>query len=88
MCLSQIITEFKELGLEVNNKNLMDTYERKRFIDKTALVSVTHNLNKLFSNDSFAIKLFRRLGLSVFSKSDYLKNQSMIYAMGLKNLEI
>ena len=87
-CVSQMITEFKELGLEVNNKNLMDAYERKRFIDKTALVSVTHNLNKLFSNNSFTIKLIRRLGLRIFSESNYLKNQSMIYAMGLKNLEL
>ena len=57
-CISQMITEFKELGLEVNNKNLMMPMNVKDLLIRQPFVSVTHNLNKLFSNNSFAIKLF------------------------------
>ena len=88
VCLSKIISQFKQLGLEVNSINLLNKYERKRFLDKNLLVSVTHNLNNLFANNSLPIKLLRRFGLKVFSASNFLKKQSMFYAMGLKNFEL
>ena len=88
VCLSDIIIQFKELGLEINSFNLFNKYERKRFVDKNLLVALTHNLNNLFSNYSLPIELLRRFGLKVFSTSNFLKRQSMFYAMGLKNFEL
>tara|TARA_B100000963_G_C22595541_1_gene657664 strand:- start:615 stop:1805 length:1191 start_codon:yes stop_codon:yes gene_type:complete len=87
-CLSNLIYEFYELGIEPFNNALLKLYEKNRFIDKNILVGATHYLNKLFSNTNRVSQSFRRLGLQLFSKSDFFKNQSMIFAMGLKNPEI
>ncbi len=87
-CLSDIINEFKKLGLEPHNANLLRTYQSKRSLDKNLLVGATHNLNKLFSSSNKFKSLFRQVGLKIFSRSKLLKNQSMLFAMGLRNLEI
>ncbi len=85
--LAETIEQSIELGLEPFNFNLMKSYENKRKIDKTLLVNSTHNLNSLFSGSGKLKSLFRKTGLRVFSQSNFLKNQSMLFAMGLRNLE-
>ena len=87
LTLAETIQKFKELGLEPFNLNLMKSYEDMRKIDKTLLVNATHNLNGLFSGSGKLKSLFRKTGLRIFSQSRFLKNQSMLFAMGLKNLE-
>ena len=66
----------------------MKSYEDMRKIDKTLLVNATHNLNGLFSGSGKLKSLFRKTGLRIFSQSRFLKNQSMLFAMGLKSLEV
>ena len=85
--LAKTLEQSKELGLEPFNLNLMKSYENMRKIDKTILVNATHNLNGLFSGSGKFKSLFRKTGLRIFSQSTFLKNQSMLFAMGLKNLE-
>ena len=85
--LAKTLQQSKELGLEPFNLNLMKSYENMRKIDKTLLVNATHNLNGLFSGSGKFKSLFRKTGLRIFSQSTFLKNQSMLFAMGLKNLE-
>ena len=85
--LAKTLQQSKELGLEPFNLNLMKSYENMRKIDKTILVNATHNLNGLFSGSGKFKSLFRKTGLRIFSQSTFLKNQSMLFAMGLKNLE-
>ncbi len=85
--LAKTLEQSKELGLEPFNLNLMKSYENMRKIDKTLLVNATHNLNGLFSGSGKFKSLFRKTGLRIFSQSTFLKNQSMLFAMGLKNLE-
>ena len=85
--LAKTLGKSKELGLEPFNLNLMKSYENMRKIDKTLLVNATHNLNSLFSGSGKFISLFRKTGLRIFSQSNFLKNQSMLFAMGLRNLE-
>ena len=82
-----ILNKSKELGLEPFNLNLMKSYEHMRKIDKTLLVNATHSLNGLFSGSGKFKSFFRKTGLKIFSQSTFLKNQSMLFAMGLKNLE-
>ena len=84
-CLSDLIYEFKELGIEPANNSFMNLYKKKRYIDKNILTGATHNLNRFFSNSRKINMLLRRLGLKIFAKSDFLKNQSMFFAMGLRN---
>ena len=88
LTLAETIQKFKELGLEPFNLNLMKSYEDLRKIDKTLLVNATHNLNGLFSGSGKLKSLFRKTGLRIFSQSRFLKNQSMLFAMGLKSLEV
>ena len=85
--LAETLSKSKELGLEPFNLNLMNSYENKRKIDKTLLVNATHNLNGLFSGSGKFKSLLRKTGLRIFSQSNFLKNQSMLFAMGLRNLE-
>ena len=88
LTLAETIQKFKELGLEPFNLNLMKSYEGMRKIDKALLVNATHNLNGLFSGSGKLKSLFRKTGLRIFSQSRFLKNQSMLFAMGLKSLEV
>ena len=85
--LAETLSKSKELGLEPFNLNLMKSYENLRKLDKTLLVNATHNLNGLFSGSGKLKSLFRKTGLRIFSQSTFLKNQSMLFAMGLRNLE-
>ena len=85
--LAKTLGKSKELGLEPFNLNLMKSYENMRKMDKTLLVNATHNLNGLFSGSGKFKSLFRKTGLRIFSQSNFLKNQSMLFAMGLRNLE-
>ena len=85
--LAKTLAKSKELGLEPFNSHLMESYENMRKLDKTLLVNATHNLNGLFSGSGKFKSLFRKTGLRIFSQSNFLKNQSMLFAMGLRNLE-
>ena len=87
LILAKTLAKSKELGLEPFNLNLMQSYENMRKLDKTLLVNATHNLNGLFSGSGKFKALFRKTGLRIFSQSNFLKNQSMLFAMGLRNLE-
>lgn len=86
--LAKTLGKSKELGLEPFNLNMMKSYENMRKIDKTLLVNATHSLNGLFSGSGKFKSLFRKTGLRIFSQSNFLKNQSMLFAMGLRNLEV
>ena len=85
--LAKTLEKSKKLGLEPFNLNLMQSYENMRKMDKTLLVNATHTLNSLFSGSGKFKSLFRKTGLKIFSQSKFLKNQSMLFAMGLKSLE-
>ena len=85
--LAQTLEKSKKLGLEPFNLNLMQSYENMRKMDKTLLVNATHTLNSLFSGSGKFKSLFRKTGLKIFAQSKFLKNQSMLFAMGLKSLE-
>ena len=87
LILAKTFEKSRELGLEPFNLNLMKSYENMRKLDKTLLVNATHNLNGLFSGSGKFKSLFRKTGLRIFSQSNFLKNQSMLFAMGLRNLE-
>ncbi len=86
--LSKLIKDFSENGLQISSKNLLESYKSQRIIDKRLIVLATHNLNMLFSRPGIINSLIRKTGLRLFSKSSFLKNQSMLFAMGLKNLEV
>ena len=86
--LANSLKEAEDLGLNYNDSIVLGKYSQNRIIDKNLLIQSTHNLNRLFSNDSLAFSLFRRVGMRFFNKSNFLKKQSMLFAMGLKDFKI
>ena len=56
-------------------------------MDKTLLVNATNTLKGLFSGSGLLKSLFWKAGLRIFAQSTFLKNQSMLFAMGLRSLE-
>ena len=85
--LSNTLEEGLSLGIDFGDGLLLEKYSRQRSIDKNLLVQSTHNLNKLFSNNTFFLSAIRKMGLRIFNQSMFLKKQSMLFAMGLKRLE-
>ena len=85
--LANTLEEGLSLGIDFGDELLLKKYSRKRSIDKNLLVQSTHNLNKLFSNNTFFLSAIRKMGLRIFNQSMFLKKQSMLFAMGLKRLE-
>ena len=85
--LANTLEEGLSLGIDFGDGLLLEKYSRKRSIDKNLLVQSTHNLNKLFSNNTFFLSAIRKMGLRIFNQSMFLKKQSMLFAMGLRRLE-
>ena len=85
--LANTLEEGLSLGIDFGDGLLLEKYSRQRSIDKNLLVQSTHNLNKLFSNNTFFLSAIRKMGLRIFNQSMFLKKQSMLFAMGLKRLE-
>ena len=85
--LANTLEEGLSLGIDFGDELLLKKYSRKRSIDKNLLVQSTHNLNKLFSNNTFFLSAIRKMGLRIFNQSMFLKKQSMLFAMGLRRLE-
>ena len=83
--LADSIIEAHKLGLDIGSEIVLRKYSRKRFFDKRLLFQATHTLNKIFSNQNHFLKITRKIGLRFFNKSNFLKKQSMLFAMGLKN---
>ena len=86
--LADSIIEAYNLGMDIGSEIVLRKYSRKRHIDKRLLFQATHQLNAIFSNQNYFLKNARKLGLRIFNKSNFLKKQSMIFAMGLRNFEI
>ena len=85
--LANTLEEGLSLGIDFGDGLLLEKYSRQRSIDKNLLVQSTHNLNKLFSNNTCFLSVIRKMGLRIFNQSMFLKKQSMLFAMGLKRLE-
>ena len=81
--LSDSLNKAKNLGQRVNSNLILKEYSRKRFYDKSLLVSSTHNLNKFFGFKSRIISKVRSVGLILFNRSEFLKKRSMLFAMGI-----
>ena len=86
--LANSLKEAEDFGLEYNDPIVLSKYTQSRKIDKKLLIQSTHNLNRLFSNNSLIFSLFRKVGMRIFNKSNFLKKNSMLFAMGLKNFNL
>lgn len=80
--LTKLITDAKNTGLDIGKPSILQSYEELRKFDNVSLLSVTDSLNRLFSNNNFALKHARRIGISAINKAPKLKKFFMKHAMG------
>jgi 2-octaprenyl-6-methoxyphenol hydroxylase len=80
--LAEIITDAARLGLDIGAAPVLDSYERARRADTVMMGMGMDMLNRLFSNDSTALRLARDLGLGMVERLPGLKQQFMAQAAG------
>ncbi|HJU16295.1 MAG TPA: UbiH/UbiF/VisC/COQ6 family ubiquinone biosynthesis hydroxylase [Stellaceae bacterium] len=81
--LAELIVDWRRLGLDIGDDQVLQRYERWRRFDALALAAVTDGLNRLFSNALPPLRLARDLGLFAVNRLPPLKRFLMRDAMGL-----
>ena len=81
--LAECIAEAARLGLDPGAPEVLERYERWRRFDTMAMGFATDALNRLFSNDSRALKLLRDVGLGLVDRAAPLKGFFAKEAAGL-----
>ncbi|MBK6896287.1 MAG: UbiH/UbiF/VisC/COQ6 family ubiquinone biosynthesis hydroxylase [Alphaproteobacteria bacterium] len=80
--LGALIQQAAEPGQDIGAPELLETYQRRRRPDNTAMIAVTDALVRLFSNNLPPVRLLRRLGLKAVAKLPPAKRFFMANAMG------
>ena len=80
--LSEGVSCALSCGLDPGSLIVLDPFQRARRMDILSLLSVTHGLIKLFSNDSKILRGLRRTGLSFVNSCPPLKKFFITHAMG------
>jgi 2-octaprenyl-6-methoxyphenol hydroxylase len=80
--LTEIITDARDLGLDLAHPEGLTRYERWRRADNLLMAGVTDVLNRLFSNDIAPLRLARDLGLAAVNRIAPLRRTFMRHAMG------
>lgn len=81
--LSELLIDRARLGLNLGDRGLLATYERRRRPDNATMLATTDLLNRLFSNRVLPIRAARGLGLEMVGRLPPLKRFFMRQAMGL-----
>ena len=81
--LAECVADAARLGLDPGAPEVLIRYQRWRRTDTVAMGFATDGLNRLFSNDSTALKYLRDLGLGVVDRAPALKKFFAREAAGL-----
>ena len=81
--LAEVIVDAARLGLDPGSANVLEQYQRWRRFDTMAMGMATDGLNRLFSNRSDALRLFRDVGLGMVERMPGLKRLFIREAAGL-----
>jgi 2-octaprenyl-6-methoxyphenol hydroxylase len=81
--LAECIAEAARLGLDPGSNEVLERYERWRRFDTMAMGFATDALNRLFSNNSSALKLLRDVGLGLVDRAAPVKGFFAKEAAGL-----
>ena len=71
--LAEAVTAALRLGLDPGADAVLRDYEQARRFDSVAMAAATDGLNRLFSNDSMALRLTRDFGLGLVDRMPGLK---------------
>jgi 2-octaprenyl-6-methoxyphenol hydroxylase len=81
--LAEVIVDAARLGLDLGAADVLERYQRWRRFDTMAMGLATDGLNRLFSNRSAALRLFRDVGLGLVDRVPNLKRLFIREAAGL-----
>ena len=81
--LAEAIVDAARLGLDVGSATVLERYQRWRRFDTMAMGVATDGLNRLFSNQSDALRLARDVGLGLVERAPALKGLFIREAAGL-----
>ena len=81
--LAEVIVDAARLGLDPGSASVLERYQRWRRFDTMAMGLATDGLNRLFSNRSDALRLFRDIGLGMVDRMPGLKRLFIREAAGL-----
>jgi 2-octaprenyl-6-methoxyphenol hydroxylase len=81
--LAEVIVDAVRLGLDPGSFAVLERYQRWRRFDTMAMGIATDGLNRLFSNQSDALRLVRDVGLGIVDRLPALKHLFIREAAGL-----
>jgi 2-octaprenyl-6-methoxyphenol hydroxylase len=81
--LAEAIVDAARLGLDVGGADVLERYQRWRRFDTAAMGIATDGLNRLFSNESDALRIVRDVGLGIVDRIPALKAFFIREAAGL-----
>lgn len=81
--LAECIADAARLGLDPGAEEVLSRYERWRRFDTLGMSFATDGLNRLFSNNSGALKVLRDVGMGLVDRMPPLKNFFIQEAAGL-----
>jgi 2-octaprenyl-6-methoxyphenol hydroxylase len=81
--LAEAIVDAARLGLDCGGADVLERYQRWRRFDTMAMGVATDGLNRLFSNESDALRIVRDVGLGVVDRLPALKSFFIREAAGV-----
>jgi 2-octaprenyl-6-methoxyphenol hydroxylase len=81
--LAEAIVDAARLGLDIGGADVLDRYQRWRRFDTMTMGIATDGLNRLFSNNSDALRIIRDVGLGLVERAPALKELFIREAAGL-----
>jgi 2-octaprenyl-6-methoxyphenol hydroxylase len=81
--LAEAIVDAARLGLDPGGADVLERYQRWRRFDTMAMGVATDGLNRLFSNESDALRIMRDVGLGVVDRLPALKSFFIREAAGI-----
>lgn len=81
--LAEAVTDAARVGLDFASPQVLERYQRWRRFDTLAMGVATDTLNKLFSNQSDALRIIRDVGLGLVDRMPKLKGLFIRDAAGL-----
>jgi len=80
--LAEAVTDAARLGLDIGADDVLERYQRWRRFDTAMMGVATDSLNRLFSNRSDVLRLFRDVGLGLVERMPPLKRMFIREAAG------
>jgi 2-octaprenyl-6-methoxyphenol hydroxylase len=84
--LVKLISDAKNLGLDIGSDSLLNEYAEARKFDNISMLAITDVLTRLFSNNIFPLKHARRLGMAAVNKIPAVKRLLIRHAMGVSKV--